>query len=201
MARAGDRDQDPRPRYGPRFRRTSRFQQEARILAQLSHPNIPAIYDVIFNEPDIDHPGNGDPKFQIIFEHIEGTTLKQLIHDEGAIPLDDARIWFSQLASALGHAHSHGIVHRDVKPANIIIRLDRESCALVDFGIALTASQAERLTRTGYVVGTPGYMSPEQMAGEDVDARTDIFSLAVCLYEALAGGLTHRRVPLPDIAE
>jgi len=104
-----------------------------------------------------------------------------------ALSLEDARLWFTQLASALQHAHDAGIIHRDVKPANIIVRVGGESCCLVDFGIALTATDVERITKSGYVIGTPGYMSPEQESGDELDARTDIFNLGVCLYEALAG--------------
>lgn len=98
-----------------------------------------------------------------------------------------ARTWFLQIASALDHAHKLGIIHRDIKPENIIITPDRESAYLVDFGIAITAEDSKKLTRSGYVVGTPGYMSPEQHAGEPVDQRSDIYSLAVTLYETLSG--------------
>jgi serine/threonine protein kinase len=122
-----------------------------------------------------------------VFEFIAGRTLEGHLREFGAVTLEQAKQWFSQLASALQHAHGLGIVHRDVKPANIIVREPDGSCCLVDFGIALTADEAERLTKEGYVIGTPGYMSPEQMRGDDVDHATDIYSLSVCLYEALSG--------------
>lgn len=154
-----------------------RFRREARILARLSHPNIPAVFDVDFS------PG----KFLILVQYIEGLTLRQLITKEGPCQIADARVWFHQIASAVEHAHGLEIVHRDVKPDNIMIRPDRESAYLVDFGIALSAEEARKLTRSGYVIGTPGYMSPEQQAGEPLDGRTDIYSLGVTLYEALAG--------------
>jgi len=154
-----------------------RFRREARILARLSHPNIPAIFDVDFS------PG----KFLIVFQFIEGVTLRKLVEQEGPCQVGTARVWFHQIASALDHAHSLGIVHRDVKPENIIITPDRESAYLVDFGIAISAEEAKKLTKSGFVVGTPGYMSPEQQAGENVNGRSDIYSLAVTLYEALAG--------------
>jgi len=154
-----------------------RFRREARILARLSHPNIPAIYDVDFR------PG----KFAIVFQFIEGVTLRQIIEEQGPCQISEARVWFHQIAAAMDHAHGLGIVHRDIKPENIIIRPDRENAYLVDFGIALSAEEARKITRSGYVIGTPGYMSPEQQAGEDVDNRTDIYSFAVTLYEALAG--------------
>ena len=97
-----------------------RFRREARILAKLSHPSIPAIYDVDFD--------NG--KFLIIFQFIEGQTLRQIINEEGPVPISQARIWFHQLASALDHAHKLGIWHRDVKPENIIITPNKEDALL-----------------------------------------------------------------------
>jgi serine/threonine protein kinase len=162
-----------------------RFQNEAKVLARMSHPNIPAIYDVIFS--DEGESEDGKPHFQLICEYIAGVTLQEHLREDGPASLDDARRWFGQLASALSHAHALNVIHRDVKPANIIIREGDEACALVDFGIALTPDEADRLTKKGFVIGTPGYMSPEQAAGEELDQRTDIFNLGVCLYETLSG--------------
>lgn len=154
-----------------------RFRREARILAKISHPNIPAVYDVDFEAG----------KFLIIFQFIEGATLRQIINDSGAVPIAQARLWFHQLASALDYAHKLGIIHRDVKPENIMITPNKESAYLVDFGIAISAEDGKKLTKSGFVVGTPGYMSPEQHAGEPIDQRTDVYSLGVTLYETLAG--------------
>ena len=154
-----------------------RFRREARVLAKLSHPNIPAIYDVDFS------PG----KFNIVFQYIEGQTLREIIDRDGASQIKTARVWFHQIASALDHAHKLDIVHRDVKPENIIITPDLESAYLVDFGIALSAEEARKLTKSGYAMGTPGYMSPEQVASDPIDSRSDIYSLGVTFYEALAG--------------
>jgi serine/threonine protein kinase len=154
-----------------------RFRREAQILARLSHPNIPAIYDVQFEK---EH-------FLIVFQFVEGLTLKQIIETQGPVQLADARLWFHQIGSALEYAHALGITHRDVKPGNIIIAPDRETAYLVDFGIAITADESRKLTQGGFVIGTAGYMSPEQSAGDDVDWRSDLYSMAVTLYEALAG--------------
>jgi serine/threonine protein kinase len=163
-----------------------RFRREARTLARLSHPNIPAIYDVDFS------PG----KFSLIIQFIDGPNLKALIDKDGRCQLGEAKEWFHQIASALERAHSLGIIHRDIKPA-IIVRPDRESAYLVDFGIALSADEAKKLTKSGFVIGTPGYMSPEQQAGESLDRRTDIYSLAITLYESLAG----RTIPVGEYKE
>lgn len=162
-----------------------RFLQEAKILARLSHPNIPAIYDVIFEDAE-----ENELLFQIIFDFINGQTLRSWMDENGPVPIEKAKSWFTQLASALTHAHSLGVVHRDVKPENIIIRQQpSESCCLVDWGIALNPDDARRLTKAGYVIGTPGYMSPEQLAGEEIDGRTDVHNLGLVLYEALSGSV------------
>ena len=161
-----------------------RFRREARILASLSHPNIPSIYDVSFR---------AGKAFLIIFQFIEGSNLRGILN-EGPCSISEARVWFHQVASALEHAHGLSIVHRDIKPENIIIRPDRESAYLVDFGIALSAEDARKLTKSGWVIGTPGYMSPEQQAGEPVDASSDVYSLGITLYEALAG----KPIPVGD---
>ena len=154
-----------------------RFRREARILAKLSHPNIPSIYDIQFSK---DH-------FLIVFQFIEGKTLRETLSESGPVPIALARRWFHQIASALEHAHGLGIVHRDIKPENIIITPNGESAYLVDFGIAITAEDGKKLTRSGYVIGTPGYMSPEQHRGDPVDHKTDLYSLGVTLYETLSG--------------
>lgn len=155
-----------------------RFRREARTLAALSHPNIPAIYDVRFNEDD--------QKFTIIFEWIEGVTVRDFLTERGTMDLDQVGRWFPQICSALAHAHSAGITHRDVKPSNLIITPNLETCYLVDFGIALRETDLQRLTDSS-PVGTAGYMSPEQEEGLEVGSESDVFSLGVVLYECLAG--------------
>ncbi len=159
-----------------------RFKREAIALAQMSHSNIPSIYDVIF----------GDDIMQIIFEFVEGNTLRTIIADESIPSINEAITWFCQIASALDHAHSHNIIHRDIKPGNIIISENRSMASLVDFGIALTPDDVSRITKKGYVIGTEVYMSPEQRKGMDLTPASDIYSLGITLYETLAG-----KIPLP----
>lgn len=166
-----------------------RFRREARILAKLSHPNIPAIYDVVLDDVS--------KKFLIIFQFVEGKNLRQILTSEGRCQLNEVRVWFHQIASAVEYAHSMGVIHRDIKPENIIITPDRENAYLVDFGIALSAEESKKLTEYGYAIGTPGYMSPEQVAGKDVDGRTDLYSIGVTLYEVLAG----KAIPVGDYEE
>ncbi|MCB0194887.1 MAG: serine/threonine protein kinase [Anaerolineae bacterium] len=156
-----------------------RFDREARTLAKMSHPNVPAIYDVKFYEDQM----------RIYFEFIEGETLRSIIDNSNYPTVEEARRWFSHVAWGLGHAHSLDIIHRDVKPDNIIISSDRRVAFLVDFGIALTADEVETITKKGYVVGTPAYMSPEQRAGRDLTPATDFYSLGITLYETIAGHL------------
>lgn len=154
-----------------------RFRREARTLAKLTHPNIPAIYDVLF----------GDDKFEIVFQFVEGRTLRDMLDEEGELSLSECRIWFDQIASALQHAHENDIIHRDIKPENMIVSPDRRHCYLVDFGIALSKEEMDRLTGSDDWIGTPGYMSPEQENGEPLDSSDDLYVLGGCLYEMLSG--------------
>jgi hypothetical protein len=156
-----------------------RFRREAKTLAQLSHPNIPAIYDVEFS-PNTE-------EFRIIFEWIEGRTLREHLQGRGVLSLEEARRYFGNICAALSHAHARGIVHRDIKPANIILSNATAACYVVDFGIALRQDDVSRLTGNT-PIGTSGYMSPEQERGDEVSPASDVFSLGVVLYECLAGG-------------
>jgi hypothetical protein len=154
-----------------------RLAAEGRLVASLDHPAIVKMYDVL---TEGDTPA-------LIMELIEGESLNLRLKREGALPPRTAASIGAEVAEALAEAHRHGIIHRDVKPSNIL--LDTEGHAhLADFGIAHSLEPgAERLTRTGMVVGTPAYIAPEQLAGTEVGPRTDIFGLGSVLFEMLTG--------------
>jgi serine/threonine-protein kinase len=153
----------------------ARFRQEAIAAAGLSHPNIVATYDT----------GDDDGLAYIVMELVEGESLRQLLDRKGALDVADAVGIARQVSAALEAAHRNGIVHRDVKPANVLV--PREGPVKVtDFGIAKATGSAD-FTRTGMVVGTARYLSPEQVQGRTTDARTDVYSLGLVLYEMLAG--------------
>ncbi|BAO90449.1 serine/threonine-protein kinase [Caballeronia cordobensis] len=157
---------------------TARFLNEARAAGRLVHPNIVAIYDY----------GEADDIAFITMEYVRGESLAARLarHARTATPMNPASAlrWFAQLLDALDYAHEAGIVHRDIKPANLLIA-PRGECKIADFGIARLDTSA--LTQTGTLLGTPSYMSPEQFTGDTVDARADLFSAAVVLYEMLTG--------------
>ncbi|MEI7455090.1 MAG: serine/threonine-protein kinase [Nitrosomonadales bacterium] len=152
-----------------------RFYQEARAAGRLNHPNIVTIYDV----------GKSGDIAYIAMEFLEGCELRDLIRDNGKLPVDQVLDIVAQVASGLAYAHEHEIVHRDIKPSNIMVIQDGH-VKITDFGIARMASSAVR-TQTGMVLGSPKYMSPEQVLGKTIDQRSDIFSLGVMLYEMLTG--------------
>ncbi|MEP6483065.1 MAG: protein kinase [Rudaea sp.] len=152
-----------------------RFLLEGRMMAKLPHRNIVAVYDIVSN----------DAMAYISMEFLDGGTLSDRMRD--GISLADAVSVIVQIASALDFAHTHGVVHRDLKPANIMFR-DSGTPVLTDFGIArYQDASATRLTQTGMLVGTPTYMSPEQINGQAVDGRADLYSLGILFYELLAG--------------
>lgn len=167
----------------------ARLQQEARLAGSLNHPNIVGVHDV----------GVHDGIFYVVSELLEGETLRERLA-ASPVPLGTALDWAMQLARGLGAAHERGVVHRDLKPENVFIGRNG-TLKLLDFGIAKSppAAQRERglldptlapdgaMTVTGSILGTPGYMSPEQVRGEPVDLRSDVFSLGSILYEILTG--------------
>lgn len=152
----------------------ARFFREAESTGRLAHPNIVTIYDA-GEEHDLGY---------IAMELLEGTTLKQWSRKPNLLPLDKLVPILASVADALDYAHQQGVVHRDIKPANIIVTKD-QTVKVMDFGIAKMASSSK--TQTNVVLGTPTYMSPEQIAGKKVDGRSDVFSLGVVLFELLSG--------------
>src|SRR5918996_4846195 len=176
-----------------------RFRREARAVARLSHPHVVTVIDA---GEDEGHP-------YIVFEYVEGETLKERIKRVGRLPVPEAVAYAIEIGRALECAHANLLVHRDVKPQNVLI--DPEGRAKVtDFGIARSL-EAEGLTATGRVLGTTDYVAPEQALGEETTAQSDVYSLGICLFEMLTGevpfkadsqvavAMKHVKDPLPDI--
>jgi serine/threonine-protein kinase len=153
-----------------------RFRREAQSAANLSHPNIVSVYDW----------GEEDGTYYIVMEYVEGRSLAQIVRDEGPLLPDRAADIATDIAAALGFAHRNGVIHRDVKPGNVLIS-PLGQVKVTDFGIARAVTTQDNLTQTGTVMGTATYFSPEQARGEAVDPRSDVYSLGVVLYELLTG--------------
>ena len=188
-----------------------RFRREARSVARLNHPHVVTVIDA-GEEPSPgadggDHGPVGTP--YIVLEYVEGETLKELIRREGPLEITQAIAYAIEIARALGAAHERMIVHRDVKPQNILISVEG-GAKITDFGIARTLTE-EALTMAGRVLGTTDYVSPEQALGEPVTGQSDLYSLGVVLYEMLTGGvpfqgdspvavaMRHVREEVPDV--
>ncbi len=152
-----------------------RFLREAQLAARLQHPNIVTTHDIV-SSPAMSF---------IVMELVDGRTLQSLLESRGRLPLEETARLLGQVAAALDHAHANGVVHRDVKPANVMVERAGQ-VKVMDFGIA-KAEAGGNLTATGLIMGTPNYMSPEQARGGKVDARSDLFSLGCVLYECLTG--------------
>jgi len=156
----------------------NRFLREIRLTAKLQHPHILTLID----------SGDIDGLLYYVMPYVEGVSLRERLRDRRPMPLEEAIHTASRLASALDHAHRRGVIHRDIKPENILFQDGHP--ILADFGIALAVGSAteEQLTKSGFSVGTPAYMSPEQAAGmRQLDGRSDVYSLACVLYEMLIG--------------
>ena len=178
-----------------------RFRREARTAASLSHPNIIPIYSV----------RHADRLLYFVMKHVDGRPLDSILRETGALPVPTVQAILGQVAGAVGYAHRHGVVHRDIKPGNILID-DEGWCVVTDFGIAKVA-ESEGLTTSGMMVGTPAYMSPEQCLSNDISGASDQYALGVVAYEMLTGRLpfpgtsmmsvmyAHVHVPVPAIVD
>ena len=164
-----------------------RFVREARIAARLAHPNVVAVYDA----------GDEDGTPFIVMECVEGETLADLLRREGPLDPDRAVGLARQACAGLAHAHAAGLVHRDVKPGNLLLRRDG-MLKVADFGIA-RAAETTRLTLAGTILGTAAYLAPEQATGEEVTPAADVYSLGAVLYECLAGRPPRRVESLADL--
>src|SRR6185437_7868715 len=159
---------------------SARFEREARAISSVNHPHICALYDV-------------GPNY-LVMELVEGDTIAARLKS-GPLPLKTALLYASQTAAALSEAHGKGIIHRDLKPSNIMIA--KSGVKVLDFGLAKSGTD-QTATASHMVMGTPGYMAPEQREGKPADARTDIYSFGCVLYEMLTGarvGSQRRRIP------
>ncbi|MBA2569119.1 MAG: serine/threonine protein kinase [Actinobacteria bacterium] len=177
-----------------------RFRREARSVAQLAHPNIVTVID----------RGEEDGRQYIVFEYVEGANLKGLVAN-GALPVEQALRYGLQIAGALDFAHKRGLVHRDVKPQNVLLNEEGEP-KVTDFGIARSLD-VQGVTQTGTVLGTSDYIAPEQARGQRVDQKTDIYSLGIVLYELLTGevpyegdnfvavAMQHVNGPIPSVLD
>jgi serine/threonine protein kinase len=173
-----------RPEWTSQPEIVERFRAEAVTLARLNHPNIATLYNFL----------NQDDTFFMIMEFVRGETLDNLIRRTGAMRCRDAISLLCQALEGIGYAHRHGVVHRDIKPANLMLT-DTGFVKVMDFGIARVLGTA-RMTRQGHIVGTIEYMSPEQVIGQEGDARSDVYSLGIVMYEMLTG-----RVPFESDSE
>src|SRR6476659_4706292 len=160
----------------------SRFLQESHMAASLDHPNIIPVYDA----------GEENGCLYIAMRFVEGRDLAQILESEDGLGVGRTLYILDQVASALDTAHDHGLVHRDVKPANVLLVGNTDRVYLTDFGVAKPTTSAG-LTRTGFFIGTPAFSAPEQIEGREVDARTDIYALGGMLYSCLTGQAPYAR--------
>ena len=169
----------------------ARFRREALAAARLQHPNIVQVFDSGLDEPSGRH--------YIVMEYVEGPSCADLIRDQGVLDIDQAVHIVRDACHGLDYAHRAGVVHRDVKPGNLLISNDTGAVKLADFGIAKAAEQT-RITQVGSVLGTAAYLSPEQATGAESTPASDIYSLGVCAYQFLSGRLPHEYSSLTELA-
>ena len=188
-------------RFGDDDEYVERFRREARAVAQLAHPNIVTVID----------RGEDAGRQYIVFEYVDGDDLKQMIDKAGPLPIDQVVELGREIAAALAFAHERGIVHRDVKPQNVLLSEGRAK--VTDFGIARSLDVEHGVTQTGTVLGTSNYIAPEQASGQPIDDRSDVYSFGVVLFELLTGtvpfegesfvavALQHINEPAPSVLE
>jgi serine/threonine-protein kinase len=169
----------------------ARFRREALAAARLQHPNIVQVFDSGLDEASGRH--------YIVMEYVEGPSCADLIRDQGVLDVDQAVHIVRDACHGLDYAHRAGVVHRDVKPGNLLISKDTGAAKLADFGIAKAAEQT-RITQVGSVLGTAAYLSPEQATGAESTPASDIYSLGVCAYQFLSGRLPHEYGSLTELA-
>jgi eukaryotic-like serine/threonine-protein kinase len=170
----------------------TRFRREAMAAARLVHPNIVQVYDYGLDEPS--------GRYYIVMERIVGPSGAQVLRDRGRLPIDEAVDWIAQACRGLEYAHRMGVVHRDVKPGNLLLSEGDGTIKLADFGIAKTASEESSITQVGSVLGTAAYLAPEQAAGEEAGPAADLYGLGVVAYQMLAGRLPYEAQSLTELA-
>jgi eukaryotic-like serine/threonine-protein kinase len=170
----------------------TRFRREAMAAARLVHPNIVQVYDFGLDEASGRH--------YIVMERIVGPSGAQVLRDRGHLPVDEAVDWIAQSCRGLEYAHRNGLVHRDVKPGNLLLSEADGTIKLADFGIAKIASDESSITQVGSVLGTAAYLAPEQAAGEEAGPAADLYGLGVVAYQLLAGRLPYEAASLTELA-
>src|SRR3954452_10274043 len=160
-----------------------RFVRESRVAARVDHPNVIPIYEA----------SESEGSYFIAMRYVAGTDLREILHTNGPLSLERALVVLTQVAGALDTAHAQGLVHRDVKPGNILVVAESEHCYLTDFGLTKAISSDTAFTATGQFVGTTDYVAPEQIEGKELDRRTDVYSLGCVFYECLTGTTPFRR--------
>jgi serine/threonine protein kinase len=170
----------------------ARFRREAMAAARLVHPNIVQVYDFGLDELS--------GRYYIVMERIVGPSGAQVLRDRGKLPIDEAVDWIAQACRGLEYAHRNGLVHRDVKPGNLLRSEGDGTVKLADFGIAKLSSEESSITQIGSVLGTAAYLAPEQAAGEEAGPAADLYGLGVVAYQLLSGRLPYEAASLTELA-